>query len=277
MKNLIRKELGSKITEKEISLIPSSFDIVGNIMIFSDFPDALKKKEKMIGEAILKNFRHICTILKKTKKHSGKYRTPKLSFITGKKTKETIHKENGVMVKLNVEKAYFSSRLSNERKRIFIQVENGETILVMFSGIGIYPLAIAKNSGAKEVYGIEINPAAHGYALENLKLNKLENKIRLFKGDVKKIMPGIKKKFDRILMPLPKDAGNFLDLALNKIKPKGTIHLYEFSEEGNYTEIEEKIKNSCKKAKKKCEILEAVKCGHYSPRVFRMCFDIKVG
>jgi len=43
----------------------------------------------------------------------------------------------------------------------------------MFAGVGIYCLILAKN--AKQVYGIEVNPVAHKYALENLKLNKIGN------------------------------------------------------------------------------------------------------
>ena len=67
-------------------------------------------------------------------------------------------------------------------------------MLVMFSGCGIFPVNISKNTNAKEIYGIEINPTAHKYALENIKLNKLFN-IKLFKGDVNKVLPKINKKF----------------------------------------------------------------------------------
>ena len=86
---------------------------------------------------------------------------------------------------MNVEKVYFSPRLSEERKRIFQQVKNNETILVMFSGIAVYPIVISKNTKAKAIVGIEINPIAHKYALENLKLNKISN-VKLFLDDVKK-------------------------------------------------------------------------------------------
>jgi len=77
-------------------------------------------------------------------------------------------------------------------------------------------------------------------------------------------------------MPLPKGAENFLNLALNKIKKNGIIHFYSFSEENNYDKIIKIIKNECKKQKKKCKILKIVKCGQFSPRIFRMCIDIKI-
>lgn len=276
MKKNLKFLLKNKLAKKEIELIPSSFDVVGSILIFSDFPKELEKKEKSIGEEILRQFRNIKTVAKKTKKYSGKFRTPRLKIIAGEKTKETIHRENNVSIKLDAEKVYFSPRLSGERKRIFNQVKNNESILVMFSGCAAYPLVIAKNSNVNEIYCVEINPTAHKYALENLKLNKLGDKIKLFLGDAKEIVPLLNKKFDRILMPLPKGADKFLDLALGKIRKNGIIHFYDFSEENSYGKVIENIKEECRKQKKRCKIINIVKCGQFSPGVNRICVDFRV-
>lgn len=275
MKKNLKFILKNKLTKKEIELLPSSFDVVGNILIFSDFPKELRKKEKAIGDEIIKNFKHIKTVLKKTKKYSGKFRLPKLKIIAGERTKETIHKENDVLINLDVEKVYFSSRLSNERKRINTLIKKNERVLVMFSGCGVYSIVISKNSKPNEIYSIEINPVAFKYQEENIKLNKIKN-IMPFKGDVKKIIPKINQKFDRILMPLPKGAEKYLDLALSKIKKNGTIHFYDFSEENKYENIVKNIEKECKKQNKKYKILNIVKCGQFSPRVYRICVDFKI-
>ena len=271
----LRDFLKDKLTKKELSIVPSSFDMVGSIIIFSDFPKELKKKERVIGQAILKNFKHVRSVYKKIKKYSGTFRTPKLELIAGEDKKETEHKESNARIRLNVEKVYFSPRLSEERKRIFSRVKKGEGILVMFSGIAIYPIVISRNAKAKKIVGIEINPIAHKYAIENLKLNKATN-VKLILGDVKKIIPKLNIKFDRIIMPLPKGAEGFLGLALDKIKKSGTIHFYSFSEENKYEDIAKIIENGCKNQKKKCKILNIVKCGQSSPGVFRVCVDFKV-
>ncbi len=276
MKRNLKFYLKNKLSKKELQLVPSSFDVVGDIMIFSEFPKELGKKEKIIGETILQNYHHIKTIIKKTKKYSGRYRTPKLKFIAGEKKKDTIHKENETYIKLDVEKVYFSARMSSERKRIADLVKPNESILVMFSGSGIYPLVIAKNTKCKEVYGIEINPTAHRYSLDNVKKNKLENKIKIFLGDVKKILPKLKKKFDRIAMPLPKGGENFLGLALKHTKNNGFVHFYDFLYENAFYKAEEKAKDACAKLNKRCRIIRVVKCGQYSPRFYRVCVDFKV-
>ena len=276
MKRNLKFYLKNKLSKRELKLVPSSFDVVGGILIFSEFPKELTKKEKIIGQTILENYHNIKTIIKKTRKYSGKFRTPKLSIIAGQKKKETVCKENNISIKLNVEEVYFSPRMASERKRIAGLIKLNESVLVMFSGVAIYPLVIAKNTRCKEVYGIEINAVAHKYALLNIKKNKLENKIKIFLGDVRKMMPKINKKFDRILMPLPKGGENFLDLALKYIKKNGNIHFYDFEHENETYKAEEKVKSACEKSTKNCTILKVVKCGQYSPRFYRICIDFLV-
>ena len=275
MKKNLKYYLKDKLSEKELALVPTSFDAVGDIMIFSEFPKELSRKEKLIGNIILKTYPHIKTILKKTRKFSGKFRTSKLKVIAGEKRKETIHKENNVFIKLDVEKVYFSARMSNERKRVTDLIKPDESVLVMFSGSGAYPLVIAKNSNAKDVYGIEINPTAHKYALDNVKKNKLENKIKLFLGDADKVTPKINKRFDRILMPLPKGGEKFLGLTLKYLRKNGMVHFYDFLHEGEFYKAENKAKKACGKSKRKYKKLDMVKCGQHSPGFFRVCLDFK--
>jgi tRNA (guanine37-N1)-methyltransferase len=276
MKKNLKYYLNGKLTKRQLKLVPCSFDVVGCIMIFSDFPDALSKKEKIIGEVILKNYSNINTILKKTKEYSGKFRTPKLKFIAGVKTKETVHRENDILIKLNVEKVYFSPRTSGERKRIAKKVKANEKVMVMFSGCAPYPLVIGKLSKGASIYGVEINPIAHKFALENLKTNKMEDIIHLYIGDASKIIPKLNKKYDRIIMPLPKTAGKYLELALKYIKKNGIIHFYDFQHETELKKSKDKIKFACNVSSKKCRIMKIIKCGQYSPGFNRVCTDFKV-
>ncbi len=267
--------LKDKLTKNEFQLLPRAQEIVGKIMIL-EVPQGLIKKEKLIAQAYLKTNGNIETVVKKDKAHAGEFRLRKVAILAGKRTKDTIHFENGVKIKLNLENTYFSARTANERLRIAKQVKKDEDVLVMFSGAAPLPLVIAKNSMVKSVYGIEINPLAHQYALDNVKINGLEKKITIVQGDVRRIMPKMKKKFDRIAMPLPKTGEQFLNVALGKIKKKGIIHLYAFLHEQEFKDYSQKIKEICHKTKRRIRILRKVKCGQFSPGVFRICFDLKV-
>ena len=276
-KKLIRKEvkvsleelLKNKLNKTELESLYKSYDLVGDIAIL-EISDELIKKKKIIAEALLKSNKTVKTVVRKVGEHKGEYRIQDYEFLFGKKTFETLHKENGIVVKLDIRKVYFSPRLSNERLRVARLVIKDETVLVMFSGVGIYNLVIAKNSLAKEIYGVEINPDGHKYALESLKLNKFNN-IKLYCGDVRRVLPKLKKRFDRIVMPLPHTSLEFLDLALKYLDKSGVIHLYYFASEEDIVKVIETIKNNVK-----CKVLNVVKCGQQSPRIYRFCIDFKV-
>src|SRR3989344_7107060 len=241
--------------------IPSSYDVVGNIAILPEDT----KSPNQVAKSLLKTFKHIETVAIKTKIHSGKFRLQKTKILAGKKTKTALHKESGCSFRLNIDQTYFSPRLSGERLRISKQIKKNESVLVIGSGVGIYPIIISKHSKAKEIYAIEINQKAVEFAAENLKLNKINN-VELYLGDARDVLPKIRKTFDRIILPLPSNADSFLDLILKKIEPKGIIHMYDFESENDIPHKSiEKIKQYLKKPK----ILNVQKVGQYSPRKFR--------
>jgi len=267
--------LNGKLTDKELAMLPRTQEIVGNILIL-EIPKELKSKEKLIAEAYLKTNKQVSTVVKKSEVHSGQFRTRKVTILVGKRTKETVHHENGIELKLHLENTYFSARSGSERLRIAQLVKPGEEVLVMFSGAAPYPLVIARNSDARHVTAIELNPLAHDYALENLQLNNLQDKISIIHGDVKHKIPPLKKKFDRIIMPLPKTGEQFLDLALLKSKKGTVIHLYAFLDETEINPYAKRVKEICKKLGYSIKILDKVKCGQFAPGTFRVCFDLKV-
>ena len=125
-------------------------DIIGNIAILGE--DATKKQ----AQELIKKHKNIKTVLKKADIHKGKYRTQKLKYLAGIKTKETTYKENNCIFKLDVEKCYFSQRSSNERLRIKNLVKPNEKILIMFSGINPFGAVIAKNTLAREIDAVEV-------------------------------------------------------------------------------------------------------------------------
>ncbi|MEM4239954.1 MAG: class I SAM-dependent methyltransferase family protein [Candidatus Woesearchaeota archaeon] len=269
----LKEALRGKLTEKELSLL-RGFDTVGDIAVL-EIPRELEKKKKIIAKTLLALLPYLKVAVKKKGGHKGRFRKQPLEILAGEKRKTTVHKEFGAEMALNVETCYFSPRLANERQRIAKQVKPGEVILVMFSGIAPYPLVIAKLSQAYKIYGIEANPDAHKYAVENVKRNKLGHKIILIKGDAGKKIPNVK--FDRIVMPWPQKADEFLDAAL-KASQKGTvIHFYDFQPEGKWDEAKKITLAACKKAKKKCKILKVVECGQVGVRQNRVCVDFVVG
>jgi len=271
----LKQALRKKLSKKEIELVVGSYDLIGDIAII-EIPKELVKKQKIIANTLLELVKPIKVVAKKSGIHSGRYRTQKLVVLAGEKRKTTEHKESATRLQLDTERCYFSPRLSSERLRIAKQVKKNEKILVMFSGIAPYPIVLAKNTKAKKIVGVEWNPTAHKFAEKNIVLNKVQDKVEVFKGDVRKIVPELKQKFDRIVLAMPKTAEKFIETALSAAKKGTTIHLYNFGSEDQFKQIKEKVLKECKRSKRKARTLRVVKCGQYSPRVFRVCVDFKL-
>lgn len=217
----LSEALSGLLGEDELEQLTTSFDIIGDIAIV-EIPDSLQPKEKEIGDALLKVHKNLRSVFKKLGAMEGEYRVRKLQPIAGEDNAETIYKEHGCQMKLDVSKVYFSVRLSHERGRIAELIKPGEKILALFAGVGPFPVVIAKKHPDAQITAVEINPDAVKYMRENIMLNRLTN-INVLEGDAKDFQY---KDFDRVIMPLPKSSEQFIGLAFDAAKTGGTIHFY---------------------------------------------------
>ena len=181
-----------------------------------------------------------------------------MEILAGEDNTETEYKESGCRFLVDVEKAFFSPRLSTERERIANLTHDGEIIINMFGGIGMFSILAAKVSKCT-VYNIDINPNASLLCEKNIELNKLKGKIISLNGDsVKIIQDKLQNSADRVLMLLPERSDEFLETAILATKNNGVIHYYshihadkkqdavKFSEEHylNTSKVKSKILNS---------------------------------
>ncbi len=258
-----------------ILLIMANYDVIGNIVIvkFNRKTKASEKKEFALQ--FLKKNKNVRTVLEKSRKFSGRLRTQKTRFIAGERNKEALYRENDCSFRLNVDSCYFSPRLASERKEIAYFVRKRENVLVLFGGIGVYAIAIARLSEAKRVISVEISRECNKYARENVKRNKLEN-VDIIQGDVRRILKKMKEKFDRIIMPRPNLKDSFLDAAFSRIKKNGTMYYYGFYRKEEENELKKLITEKAKRAGKKIKILKIKKAGEIGVRKYRYRADIKV-
>lgn len=280
MRNTIRQHLKGKVPEDLLSIVPSSFDILGSrngAVAVIEVPDELASYEKEIAVAIQAVHKNIKSVLSKDSGREGEYRLRSLRLIAGHPETEVIHKESGCSFKLDPQVTYFSTRESTERERIAEMVRPGEDILVMFSGVSPIAVCIAKRHPDVTVTAIEINPEAHGYAVENVKLNKVTDRVKPILGDVRDVCPSLNTVFDRVLMPLPKGAHMFLDVAVSMVKPVGLLHFYHWAPEDDlYSEAERLVVEAAAEAGRRAEFVGGVKVSLYSPRVYKVRVDMVV-
>lgn len=218
------------LSEDEVSKFKSSLEIVGDIAILK-IPEVLASKERIIGEAILKLNKNVKTVLKQESPVDGDFRVRGFKLVAGENKTETVYREHGCILKVDVSKAYFSPRLQFERLRIAKLVNVGEVVVNMFAGVGSFSIVIAKKSKPSKVYSIDINPIAIKYLKENIALNKVENIVIPILGDAKEVINSkLLNVADRVLMPLPAKAYEYLPEAIKTLKNfSGWIHYYDFT------------------------------------------------
>jgi tRNA (guanine37-N1)-methyltransferase len=273
----LKSELEGKIPEGKLAFLRTGFDIIGDVAVI-EIPEELESKKLLIAKALAKTQPHIKTVARKLSEREGTFRLRELEVLVGKGT-ETEHRECGCSYRLDVAKVYFSPREATERQRISGQVKPRETVMVFFAGVGPYAIMIAKKQKPARVYAIEMNPDAVRYMKENVRMNKVQEKVEPVLGDVKKASKPFYGKCDRVVMPLPKEGYKFLGEAFACLKPRGgIIHFYSYNHEDDlFSEAEDIVRKAAKKSSRSMKILARRKVLPYGPRVFKVCLDIKVG
>lgn len=275
-KNKTYKE-NLNLPKKLKKYLPTSYDIIGNIALIK-LPAELINYKNKIGESILKSKKNIQTVYL-VKPIKGELRTRNIEIISGKKQTKTIHKEFGLKFHVDVKDTYFSPRLSNERKRIASLVKPGETVVDMFTGVAPFAVMIAKCSKPKIIYAVDKNKKAISLAQQNIKINKVVDKITLFNDDSKnigKILEKEKKTVDRIIMNLPFSAYDFFIYALDIISEHCFIHYYTITDDNKIKNIINDLKKITILKKVDLILYKINKIKSYSPREFYMGIDIKV-
>ncbi|MFH0817036.1 MAG: class I SAM-dependent methyltransferase family protein [Candidatus Micrarchaeota archaeon] len=272
--NSLTEALEGILEPGEIEKVVTSFDLLGELAIV-EIPEKLEKKKNEIGKAVMDVHRSVRTVAMKKGPMEGEFRVRKLEVIAGENKTETTYRESGCMLLLDPAKVYFSPRLSFERERIAGLVKDGERVLVMFAGVGPFPIVIAKKKPGAVVAAIELNPAAFGYMVGNIKKNKLEEKITPVFGDVREVVPELFRNWaDRVLMPLPKGAEEFLDTALVAAKFGAVIHVYTFTRAGEEEKKAEEVVAKIKELGRKAELLSFRTVRPFAPHVDQISVDI---
>ena len=128
MTKMLKKALANILTEKEISELISAFDQIGSIIIVR-IPDSLISKKKIIGETLLEQVKTTKSVYYQSSPVEGDFRTRNLEILAGDDKTETEYKESGCRFIVDVEKAFFSPRLSTERERISNLIKDDEIVI----------------------------------------------------------------------------------------------------------------------------------------------------
>lgn len=271
--------LADKMPSNLLAMVPRAIDFVGNIAIVKISPE-LSAYKKEIGESILNAHKQTLTVLAQSGAIQGLYRLRDFEVIAGAKKTVTVYREYGYTYHVDVAKAYFSPRLSNEHDRVATQVTAGETVVDLFAGVGPFAIPIAKRHKNVKVYAVDINPDAVALLKQNIAVNRTENQVVPLLGDARQVVKEqLAGKADRVIMNLPETGLEFVDVACEAIKPEGGIvHYYGFVKDSKPLEAAKvQLTKAINKNKRKVtELLLVKSVREVAPYTWQVVVDAKI-
>jgi len=278
---MLKEALRDILDEREIRFLYSSFDIIGDIAVIK-IPDVLYEKRYIIGEAILRNVRSVRCVFMQKSPVQGDYRIRYLEHIAGENRTLTLYKEHGCVFKVDLAKVYFSPRLSTERARIASLVMDGEVIVNMFAGVCTFSIVIAKRHHCK-VYSIDVNPHAYELCKENVRMNKLEDRVIPVLGDAKDvIIEQLERSADRVLMPLPEKAKEYIKYAILALRAGKECYIHYFThinsdnkKDAGYR-CSDEVDKLLREYDLKYSIVDTRVVREVSPRTYQVVSDISI-
>lgn len=217
-------ELLGELPAAARALLPTSFDVIGHVLIVK-IPRELQPHERAIADALLEATPRVRTVAH-DEGVQGELRTRALRVLAGDPVTATEHVEYGVRIRVDPATCYFSPRLATERYRVARLVAPGERVVDLMAGVAPFPLVIAKHSEAARIDAVDLNEAAIAFARENVRLNKVEDRVVVAHADARAWARENAGVADRVVTNLPHTAHAFLEEALAVLKPEGGVWHY---------------------------------------------------
>ncbi|MBU7014876.1 MAG: methyltransferase [Theionarchaea archaeon] len=233
-----------------------TYTCIGDIAVVF-IPKELEYREHEIAETIYRRDSRVNVVVRRLGRH-GEFRRQKMKVLLGDRT-ETVHTEYGTRVRVDVRETYFSEREKTERQRLKSLLSEGERILVLFAGIGIIPLILAKDKNV-QVVAVEKNEKAFSFMTENIRVNRMKGRITPVLEDVYSYRgEGV----DRVIVPQPYNHDCLLQVR-DFVRVGGHLHYYTWA--------------STKSRLPRIagyEILHIQNVASYAPGVWKVCLDMR--
>lgn len=270
----IKNKLENKIPANFNTYLPIKWEKNGDILIIA-LPKLLKNYKKIIGE-VYANVLECTSVLNDLGGISGEFREPNMEVIFGSSNTVTIHKENGVIFKMDPQKVMFSSGNINERIRMANISKLNEVVVDLFAGIGYFTLPIAVHSNPKKIYACEKNPISYDFLCKNISLNNVNSIVKPLFGDNREVAPV--EVADRVIMGYFGTTIRFLPTAFNCLRNNhGIIHFHDkFTDEDAPNTTMKHINNEARKFRLNVNLLRYKKVKSFAPGISHYVFDLEI-
>jgi tRNA (guanine37-N1)-methyltransferase len=271
----LKDALRDKLTEEEVGLLPRSYDLIGDIAVL-EIPDGISQHREQIGQAFLAAHKSVSTVLAKKGAVSGITRTRGYEFLAGENKTVTVQLEYGCKIAVDLANAYFSPRLLEEHQRVARQVNDGELVVDMFTGVGCFALHIARLTRS-HIVAIDINPEAIKLLEQSMRMNRLKGTIVPVVADSHDyVMDNFDRNAARVIMNHPSNSSQFVRQACRAVKEGGIVHYYEFvGEQNSEQRLVERVTSLIKSSGREVlELGQVKRVRESAPHEYQMVIDL---
>ena len=163
---------------------PSAFEQVGHVAHVNLREEFLPYKYTIAKVIADKNSR-IQTVVNKVGAIDSMFRVPNWELLYGDADLKATVKQHGYSFEVDFGKVYWNSRLETEHKRLVdVEFKRGEVIVDAMAGVGPFVVPAVKTKGCR-VYASDLNPDCFEMMQKNVKLNKIEDSVKLYNMDAR--------------------------------------------------------------------------------------------
>jgi tRNA (guanine37-N1)-methyltransferase len=207
--------------------LPRAFDVVGDIVLIR-IPEPLRVHAPAVGESLLA-FVPGARLVGLDRGVHGETRVRRLERLAGSGPWTTTHRENGLALDVDLERAYFSPRLAREHAEVAAQVAVGERVIDFACGVAPFGAAIVREGRAREVVAVDLNPFATALAERNLRRAGPSERFRVVPASIEAFVPSAGP-CERAILNLPHGGVKYAPSVATTVAPGGTLHYYEVTE-----------------------------------------------
>ncbi|XP_076978565.1 tRNA (guanine(37)-N(1))-methyltransferase isoform X1 [Tamandua tetradactyla] len=193
--------------------VTSGFSRVGHIAHLNLRDHQLPFKQ-LIGQVMIDKNPGITSAVNKINSIDNTYRNFQMEVLSGEENMMTKVRENNYSYEFDFSKVYWNPRLSTEHSRITELLKPGDVLFDVFAGVGPFSIPVAKKNCT--VFANDLNPESYKWLLHNCKLNRVDQKVKVFNLDGKDFLQGpVRAELIQQLGPLSKERKHSLHIVMN--------------------------------------------------------------
>ncbi|KAJ2673101.1 tRNA(m(1)G37)methyltransferase [Coemansia sp. RSA 1285] len=156
---------------------PTSYEQIGHIAHMNLRDQYLEYKE-IIGQVILDKSPTVTMVVNKLDTIDNTFRNFQMEVLAGTEDFVAQVRENDCVFRFDYSKVYWNSRLHSEHERLIKMFSRGASVCDVMAGVGPFAIPAARRGAL--VWANDLNPASHEALQDNIRTNKVQDRVRAF-------------------------------------------------------------------------------------------------